>query len=110
MLRDDEQDLMKEVVTLTSDISRKTLEKDFQRIHTAYGTLYRIYFDIYITLDGSEFNTELVCQGEVMGGYVPHESRSVSPIHPGKWLLMEIKTDVSQSSHKRHFAASKTRK
>jgi hypothetical protein len=26
-----------------------------------------VYFDIYLTLDGSEFNAELVCQGEVMG-------------------------------------------
>ena len=26
-----------------------------------------VYFDILLTLDGSEFNAELVCQGEVMG-------------------------------------------
>lgn len=26
-----------------------------------------VYFDILLALDGSEFNAELVCQGEVMG-------------------------------------------
>jgi hypothetical protein len=34
---------------------------------TPTGTYYRVYFDIYITLDGSELSAELVCQGEVMG-------------------------------------------
>ncbi len=34
---------------------------------TPQGTFYRVYFDIYLTLDGSEFSAELVCQGEVMG-------------------------------------------
>lgn len=34
---------------------------------TPQGTFYRVYFDIYLTLDGTEFNAELVCQGEVMG-------------------------------------------
>lgn len=58
---------IKEVVTLTSDLSRKNLEKDFERMDTPNGTFYRVYFDIYLTLDGSEFNAELVCQGEVMG-------------------------------------------
>lgn len=58
---------VKEVVTLTSDLSRKNLEKDFERMDTPQGTFYRVYFDIYLTLDGSEFNAELVCQGEVMG-------------------------------------------
>ncbi|KAK8104112.1 uncharacterized protein PG998_011145 [Apiospora kogelbergensis] len=56
-----------EVVTLTSDLSRKNLEKDFERMDTPQGTFYRVYFDIYLTLDGSEFSAELVCQGEVMG-------------------------------------------
>lgn len=58
---------IKDVVTLTSDLSRKNLEKDFERMDTPQGTFYRVYFDIYLTLDGSEFNAELVCQGEVMG-------------------------------------------
>src|SRR3954468_15006134 len=58
---------VKEVVTLTSDLSRKNLEKDFERMDTPQGTFYRVYFDIYLTLDGSEFSAELVCQGEVMG-------------------------------------------
>lgn len=58
---------IKEVVTLTSDLSRKNLEKDFERMDTAQGPFYRVYFDIYLTLDGSEFSAELVCQGEVMG-------------------------------------------
>ena len=58
---------IKEVVTLTSDLSRKNLEKDFERMDTQQGTFYRVYFDIYLTLDGSEFSAELVCQGEVMG-------------------------------------------
>ncbi|KAI9862590.1 MAG: hypothetical protein M1824_001139 [Vezdaea acicularis] len=58
---------IKEVVTLTSDLSKKNLEKDFERMDTPQGTFYRVYFDIYLTLDGSEFNAELVCQGEVMG-------------------------------------------
>lgn len=26
-----------------------------------------VYFDILLALDGSEFNAELVCQGEIMG-------------------------------------------
>jgi len=43
------------------------LEKDFERMDTPQGTFYRVYFDIFLTLDGSEFNAELVCQGEVMG-------------------------------------------
>ncbi|KAG5958550.1 hypothetical protein E4U57_001257 [Claviceps arundinis] len=58
---------IKEVVSLTSDLSRKNLEKDFERMDTPQGTFYRVYFDIYLTLDGSEFSAELVCQGEVMG-------------------------------------------
>ncbi|KAH2398577.1 hypothetical protein KXW27_004408 [Aspergillus fumigatus] len=43
------------------------LETDFERMDTPQGTFYRVYFDIYLTLDGSEFSAELVCQGEVMG-------------------------------------------
>ncbi|KAL4780507.1 hypothetical protein BJX76DRAFT_44714 [Aspergillus varians] len=58
---------IKEVVTLTSDLSRKNLETDFERMDTPQGTFYRVYFDIFLTLDGSEFSAELVCQGEVMG-------------------------------------------
>ena len=77
---------IKEVVTLTSDLSRKNLEKDFERMDTPQGTFYRklslisgsvigmdaydtagVYFDILLALDGSEFNAELVCQGEIMG-------------------------------------------
>lgn len=75
---------IKEVVTLTSDLSRKNLEKDFERMDTPQGTFYRkyflilslktelnaslgVYFDILLALDGSEFNAELVCQGDVMG-------------------------------------------
>ncbi|KAI9730180.1 MAG: hypothetical protein M1818_008274 [Claussenomyces sp. TS43310] len=50
---------VKEVVTLTSDLSRKNLEKDFERMDTPQGTFYRVYFDIFLTLDGSEFNAEL---------------------------------------------------
>ncbi|RDA95415.1 hypothetical protein CP533_5382 [Ophiocordyceps camponoti-saundersi (nom. inval.)] len=55
---------IKEVVTLTSDLSRKNLEKDFERMDTPQGTFYRVYFDIYLTLDGSEFSAEL---GRVWG-------------------------------------------
>lgn len=79
---------IKEVVTLTSDLSSKNLEKDFEKMETPQGVFYRVYFDIYVscpfflyiydscaganpplqlTLDGSEFKAELVCQGEVMG-------------------------------------------
>lgn len=58
---------IKELVTLTSDLSRKNLETDFERMDTPQGTFYRVYFDIYLTLDGSEFSAELVCQGEIMG-------------------------------------------
>ncbi|KAL8969730.1 MAG: hypothetical protein Q9183_001859 [Haloplaca sp. 2 TL-2023] len=50
---------IKEVVTLTSDLSRKNLEKDFERMDTPQGTFYRVYFDILLALDGSEFNAEL---------------------------------------------------
>lgn len=58
---------VKALVTLTSDLSAKNLERDFQPISTPQGTFYRVYFDIYLTLDGSEFRAELVCQGDVMG-------------------------------------------
>jgi len=58
---------IKEVATLTSDLSRKNLEKDFERIDTPQGTFYRVHFDIYLTLDGSELSAEVVCQGEVIG-------------------------------------------
>ena len=58
---------IKEAVTLTSDLSRKNLEKDFERLDTPQGTFYRVYFDIYLTVDGSELSAQLVCQGEVMG-------------------------------------------
>ncbi|KAJ5161972.1 hypothetical protein N7492_007364 [Penicillium capsulatum] len=58
---------IKEVVTLTSDLSRKNLETDFERMDTPQGIFYRVYFDIYLTLDGSEFSAELVCQNEIMG-------------------------------------------
>ncbi|KAL9633616.1 MAG: hypothetical protein Q9204_003325, partial [Flavoplaca sp. TL-2023a] len=51
---------IKEVVTLTSDLSRKNLEKDFERMDTPQGTFYRVYFDILLALDGSEFNAELM--------------------------------------------------
>lgn len=37
---------IKEVVTLVSDLSRKNLEKDFERMDTPQGTFYRVYFDI----------------------------------------------------------------
>ncbi|KAI4176582.1 MAG: hypothetical protein LQ343_000873 [Gyalolechia ehrenbergii] len=43
---------IKEVVTLTSDLSRKNLEKDFERMDTPQGTFYRVYFDILLALDG----------------------------------------------------------
>jgi hypothetical protein len=58
---------IEEVATLTSDLSRKNLEKDFEHIDTPQGTFYRVYFDIYLTLDGSELSAEVVCQGEVIG-------------------------------------------
>ncbi|KAI4251451.1 MAG: hypothetical protein L6R42_008383, partial [Xanthoria sp. 1 TBL-2021] len=32
---------IKEVVTLTSDLSRKNLEKDFERMDTPQGTFYQ---------------------------------------------------------------------
>ncbi|KAH2491504.1 hypothetical protein KXV28_003803 [Aspergillus fumigatus] len=44
-----------------------TKDPHFERMDTPQGTFYRVYFDIYLTLDGSEFSAELVCQGEVMG-------------------------------------------
>lgn len=58
---------IKALVTLTSDLSTKDLERDFQCILTPQGTFYKVYFDMYLTLDGSEFKAELVCQGDVMG-------------------------------------------
>ena len=58
---------IKEVVTLTSDLSRKNLETDFDRMETPSGPFYRVHFEVYLTLDGSEFSAMLVCQGEVMG-------------------------------------------
>jgi hypothetical protein len=58
---------IKQAVALTSDLSRKNLEKDFERMDTPQGTFYRVYFDIYLTLDGSELSAEVVCQGETIG-------------------------------------------
>ncbi|KAI5308717.1 hypothetical protein KEM55_005039 [Ascosphaera atra] len=58
---------IKELVTLTSDLSSKNLETDFERVETPNGAHYRVDFDIWLTLGGSEFVAELVCQGEVMG-------------------------------------------
>ena len=40
---------IKEVVTLTSDLSRKNLEKDFERMDTPQGTFYR-KFDLRASL------------------------------------------------------------
>lgn len=37
---------IKEVVTLTSDLSRKNLEKDFERMDTPQGTFYREFFPL----------------------------------------------------------------
>lgn len=54
-------------MALTSDLSTKDLEQDFQSVLTPQGAFYKVYFDIYLTLDGSEFKAELVCQGDVMG-------------------------------------------
>lgn len=58
---------IKALVTLTSDISAKDLERDFQSVLTPQGAFYKVYFDMYLTLDGSEFKAELVCQGDVIG-------------------------------------------
>jgi hypothetical protein len=55
------------VVTLTSDFGAKNLEEDCERVDTQQGTFYRIYFEVYLTLDGSELSAELVCQGQVLG-------------------------------------------
>jgi hypothetical protein len=71
------------------------LEKDFERMDTPQGTFYRVYFDIYLTLDGSEFNAELVCQGEVMGRYVAH-----NPIVTGEGELLTVRTGVWPSLDK----------
>ena len=47
---------IKEVVTLTSDLSRKNLEKDFERMDTPQGTFYRKSFGLlyYTTLESDE--------------------------------------------------------
>lgn len=58
---------VKALVTLTSDLSTKNLEDDFQSIVTPQGTFYKVLFEIYFMLDGSEFKAEVVCQGDVMG-------------------------------------------
>ena len=58
---------VKELVTLTSDLSSKNLAADFECVDSPGGPLYRVFFDVFLTLDGSEFNAMLVCQGEVMG-------------------------------------------
>ena len=38
---------IKEVVTLTSDLSRKNLEKDFERMDTPQGTFYRMLLSLF---------------------------------------------------------------
>lgn len=58
---------VKALVTLTSDLSTKNLEDDFQSIVTPQGTFYKVLFEIYLTLDGSVFKAEVVCQGDIMG-------------------------------------------
>jgi hypothetical protein len=58
---------IEKAVTLSSDLTRSDWEKDLERLETPQGTFYRVFFDIYLTLDGSELSAELICQGEVMG-------------------------------------------
>lgn len=41
---------IKEVVTLTSDLSRKNLEKDFERMDTPQGTFYRTWIIYFCSL------------------------------------------------------------
>ena len=58
---------------------------------TPQGTFYRVYFDIYLTLDGSEFNAELVCQGEVMGRCTARFRQGVfCEEKKSAWLFMMI--------------------
>jgi len=47
---------------------RKSSIRQFHtRTEVANSANTGVYFDILLALDGSEFNAELVCQGEVMG-------------------------------------------
>lgn len=65
---------------------------------TPQGTFYRVYFDIYLTLDGSEFSAELVCQGEVMGRYVTPE-HSMHPYKTGLQLtsILGVRRNLDKS-------------
>ncbi|EGC45038.1 conserved hypothetical protein [Histoplasma capsulatum var. duboisii H88] len=71
---------IKEVVTLTSDLSRKNLEKDFERMDTPQGMFYRVYFDIYLTLDGRRGHGTLFSEVQINATllvlvWLKHDSR-----------------------------------
>lgn len=51
---------------LSSEPSHLNLRSDSESF-SALTPIVGVYFDILLALDGSEFNAELVCQGEVMG-------------------------------------------
>lgn len=54
------------VELLSSKPSHLNLRSDSESF-SALTAILGVYFDILLALDGSEFNAELVCQGEVMG-------------------------------------------
>jgi hypothetical protein len=58
---------IEQVFTLISDLSQRNWESDLERKDTPQGPFYRVYFEIHITLDGSELSAELICQGVGMG-------------------------------------------
>ena len=76
---------IKEVVTLTSDLSRKNLEKDFERMDTPQGTFYRKSsldpFLSVLALGMDAYNTLKV---STLTFYWPSTARSSTPSSSAK--------------------------
>jgi hypothetical protein len=54
-------------MTLTMDASQYYLVEECEKVHRMRGTIYRVPFDLYFTVTGSEFVVELVIKGAVVG-------------------------------------------
>lgn len=69
---------IKEVVTLTSDLSRKNLEKDFERMDTPQGTFYSKHTLLFtLNLYTLQYSVKLTCAqlSRSVLRYLPHPRR-----------------------------------
>ena len=79
---------IKEVVTLTSDLSRKNLEKDFERMDTPQGTFYRM----------SRFQP--FCRGNLVVAMLTTQYRRLLR-HPPcpRWQRIQCRASLSRRGH-----------